>query len=545
MRKIFIIIFLLFIIAALGIFVFLLTLDVNQYKPLLVEKIESAIKKDVRIGNISLDLLPGLAFKIDGVSVKDTDKDWSDALLKVASIEARVKALPLLKKDIEIEHVHIIGLDASITKDSPIGLPEAAGMDKGGRDAGLAATGALKFLAKSISIIDSSISYTGVPSESEATIQLDIIDATLKNISLYGPVYIDARLSVFGRGRENIKMRTVLYPELESKASYIKNLELSVNLTSLDLTGALNALGKGDLAQQFIGKELSGELVVSSEKIYLDPKKIYDSNVYVKLSNGKTDMLPMKDMLKDVELRAEMDRGSVIVEKLTGVIAGGNISVAGSIKNLISRQDSSLEVILQDINVAMLLPDAAPGEPHFEGRLNIDANSSGRGLTTQEMLDSLVAKGHVKLDRAVLKNMNILTVALDKLNMLPGLVQELKTNLPERYQELLKQDQTNFKPVETNFNLKDRRMSFQRISIESEAFYLVGSGYLGLDKTLNMHATLFIPQDLSEAFTKAVHELEYLENTEGMITMPIDISGAFPDISVKPDLDYVLQKLAV
>jgi len=545
MKKFFIIIFLLFIIAVVGAFAYLLTLDVDQYKDLLVEKIEDAIKKDVRIGNISLDLLPGLAFRIDGASVKEADKDWSDALLKVASIEANVRVLPLLKKDIEIEHVHIIGLDASIAEDSPIGLPEAAGMDKDGRNAGLAATGALKFLAKSISITDSSVSYIGAPSGSKANIQLDIIDATLKNISLYGPVHIDARLSVFGRGRENIKLKAVLYPELETKTSYIKNIELDVNLARLDLTGALNVLGKGDLAQQFIGKELSGELAVSSEKVYLDPKKIYDSNVYVKLSNGKTDMLPVKDSLKDMELRAEMNKGGVTIEKLTGQIAGGNVSVAGSIKNLVSRQDSDLEVILQDIDVATLLPDSAPGEPHFEGRMNIEAKSEGRGLALQKILDTIKVKGDLKLDRAVLKNMNLLTVALDKLNMLPGLVRELKTDLPERYQELLRQDHTDFNPVETNFNLKDRKLSFQKLTIESEAFYLVGQGYLGLDRTLNMHASLFIPQDLSEAFIDEVYELEYLQNADGMITMPVDISGKLPDISVKPDLDYVIQRLAV
>ena len=54
MKKLLVVVFFLFIVAIAGFFIFLLTLDVNQYKPLLTGRIEDAIQKNVKIGNISL-----------------------------------------------------------------------------------------------------------------------------------------------------------------------------------------------------------------------------------------------------------------------------------------------------------------------------------------------------------------------------------------------------------------------------------------------------------------------------------------------------------
>ena len=88
-------------------------------------------------------------------------------------------------------------------------------------------------------------------------------------------------------------------------------------------------------------------------------------------------------------------------------------------------------------------------------------------------------------------------------------------------------------------------MFFQKTVVASDAFYLVGSGYLGTNRDIDIRANLFIPPDFSDAFIGVVRQLEYLQDSQGMITMPISIDGRIPDISIRPDLDYVIQKLVV
>ena len=79
--------------------------------------------------------------------------------------------------------------------------------------------------------------------------------------------------------------------------------------------------------------------------------------------------------------------------------------------------------------------------------------------------------------------------------------------------------------------------------MESDAFYLTGRGSLGMDQSLQIGADFFIPQDLSAALSDVVPELSYLKDAKGLITMPLEIKGKAQNISIMPDLNYVLRKL--
>ena len=489
-----------FLVFAIGIFVFILTLDMNRYKPILIEKIEDLIMRDVKISNISLDVFPRTRIRMNGVSIKDSDHSWDDAILKAGSLEATIKLLPLLRKDIQIENLTIRELNINLADLAVAPFPD---------------------------------------------FKLDIIEATFENISLYGPIHVRGKLSFFGRGRENIKLKAILYPEIETKKPYLKNIEVKVDLDRFDVVALLDALERPDMAQQFIGKDLGGELVISSEEIYLDPKKIYDSNIYIDLSDGTTDIVPVKDGIDKIQLRAAIREENLIIEKITGLIAGGRFSVKGAVRDFSFRQRINVDIALEDIRIEELLPDTAPGQPYLEGELNINMKSSAQGLKGEGLIETLITKGIIGLDGAVLNNMNILAVSLDKLDMLPGLVRKLKTRLPERYKELLRQDDTTFGPLETEFDFKDGKLLFQDFLVASDAFYITGQGSLGIDRRIVIYSDIFIPKDLSSALIGIVRELKYLRNSKGMITMPLTITGMLPDIEVKPDLNYVINKLAV
>lgn len=367
MKKFFIIIFLFFIIIVIGLFVFVATFDANRYKGLLIEKIEESIDKDVRLGNISLSFLLGMALRIDEFSIKDRNKTWRDAILTASSAQLRVKLMPLIRKDIQVE-----------------------------------------------------------------------------------------------------------------------------------------------------------QLLIKELKVF-----------------------PLEDSFENIELKAEKRDADIIIHRLTGWVAGGSFIITGRMKDFFSRQASEVELILEDIDVARLLPDLGPGRPSFDASLNLTMDCSARGLDVEKILDTLSAKGTVELDKAALKDMNILAVALGKLDMLPGLVQRLKQNLPERYSELLRQKHTVFKPMEADFKIEDGRLFFEDLMVESDAFYLMSKGHLGINRQLTIKSNLFIPKDLSESFVDIVDELKFLQDNKGMITMPIDIYGRVPDISVRPDIDYVLQRVIV
>ncbi|MFH1678486.1 MAG: AsmA family protein [Candidatus Omnitrophota bacterium] len=185
-----------------------------------------------------------------------------------------------------------------------------------------------------------------------------------------------------------------------------------------------------------------------------------------------------------------------------------------------------------------------PGSPVFRCALDIKARILINDALEDDVLKALSAKGNMKLRNAVLDKMNILKTALDKLNMLPGVTQKLKDNMPEEYGMLLNQDYTAFEPISADFEIRDARIYFDKLLVESDTFYLSSKGSVGMtDQSLQLSSTFFIPKGLSGAFIKAVPEFEYLTDTNGLITMPLEIKGKIPNISVMPDLNYVLQRL--
>ncbi len=182
--------------------------------------------------------------------------------------------------------------------------------------------------------------------------------------------------------------------------------------------------------------------------------------------------------------------------------------------------------------------------PVFRCALDLNARILINSLSQDDMLKTLSAKGSMKLTNAVLDNTNVLRTALDNLSMLPGLVQKLKDNLPEKYKEFLNQDYTAFKPMNADFEIRDGRIYFDKLLVESDTFYLVSKGSIGMiDQDLQINSNLFIPKGLSGAFSNIVPEFKYLVDNNGLITMPLNIKGKVPNVSVMPDLNYVLQKL--
>ncbi|MDO8602618.1 MAG: AsmA family protein [Candidatus Omnitrophota bacterium] len=219
------------------------------------------------------------------------------------------------------------------------------------------------------------------------------------------------------------------------------------------------------------------------------------------------------------------------------------------------RLNVSLEILplfKKDIRVKKLfIPEleinagSGANSPVFKTTVDMDMRILIDGSSQQEdMLKTLSAKGNARLTNVILDKMNVLKTALDQLNMLPNIVQKLKNNLPEKYSALLNQSYTPFKPINADFEIRDGSIYFDNLLVEAEAFYLVSKGSVGMiDQSLQISSNFFIPKDLSVVFSGVVPELKLIADKDGLITMPLEIKGKIPNVSIMPDLNYVLQKL--
>lgn len=926
MKKILIILGVIFFVFSVGVAIFILTFDINRYKDVIVGEISSAIEKDVMLERISLDFRHGIGCRIEGLALKEKDAEWVDAWLKARSVEVNVKILPLFKKDIQVNRIEIQGLDLKLSDEL---LQQSGAQQSGARhqsysiktvawqETDTQALGALKFLAKAIVMKDSVISYTSP--NSVDTAKIGISSLVLNNVSVSGPVRVSAVLSTLDKGKDNISIKGMVFPELSTNEPYIKNLDVKIDTAGIDIPLFLRAFGQTQTAEQLVDKQIRGIVIVRAQKLFLDQNKIFDSNVSLNLSAFETDILPFKGGVKDftldaklsdkdlvikdcsgsvaggnisasltirnipmlidkksvpcleglkarieldgldvqgiasalnnpnvekflsmdpvlkgvvslkadrlcldpekildssidislekfstnivagpegikditldagfsggnihikrlsgavaggtitaqgiirgivdfgkakknptvedftcqlnlddfdaswlfeaagknelakrvkgktlegdivikgdtlflvpsdifksdasisisklntdmvgkgglkaVDMEALLDKGDIVIRKLSGRVAGGLISASGSIKNvavvfsgegalgtenvfvqfnlqdfnipellamfgkadiagmldgktlrgnvilknekfflggsdkstglsillsqgmtdivpiqggvkdieldavleqdeltvhkltgsaaegtflirgsirdIFSSQISAFDISSSGVNLDSLFPPTSPGSPRFQGIAELEANVTGEGLGKDQLVESLAGSGSLKIDEPVLKDMNILRSAFDRMDMIPGLVRRLRENLPESYTEVLRQNDTNFEPIDITYSVSQGKLVFKDAYVESDGFLVKAQGEIGLLGDIRIDSHLFIAPDLSQGFVDIVKELRFLANEQGMINMPLRITGKAPQVSVDIDRDYVLRKLII
>jgi len=792
MKKILIIMAAVFIVFIAAIIIFALTFDANRYKGVIIEKAGQAMQKDLALERISLDFSHGLGCRIEGLALKEKNAGWDKAWLKAGSAEVTLKILPLLKKDVQIDRVEINRLDLKLSDELLRQPIKPQGSSQGKVDTGAAALGALKFLAKTIVIKDSIITYT--PAKGLDAVKLGISTMMLNNVSLSGPVRFSAVLSTLDKGRDNIILKGIAFPELSSKTPYIKDLDLKIdaggidipaylrafgyadiaeqlkdkqvrgivsmrsdkllldqdkildselslklsefqtdaaplkggvknltldaelsnrnliiksfsglvaggnisgsltikdlplvinkksapavndfnfqiNLADFDIQALFKAFGRDDLSEMTQGKKIQGNIVIKGGKLFLSPPDIYKSDISVSVSKlstdiiggksgvsdvdieaslrqgdlfikklsgvaagglisasgtiknieavvsqkgileaenvfaqfnlqdfnipellamsgnkdaaktlegktiagkvtvksdkfslgskeksqgvsilvsqGVTDIIPIQGGVKDVELDATLGQNDLTVNKLTGSMAGGTFLIKGLVKDIFSSQLFNLDISCSDVDLDILLPQTDPKLPRFQGIADLKASIAGQGFDQDKLLNSLTGSGTVKINKPVLKSMNILRAAFDKMDMIPGLVTRLKENLSEQYTKALKQNDTNFKPMDIAFTISRGKLVFKDAYVESDGFLVKSQGEVGMTGDIGINSYLFIAPDLSQGFIDIVKELRFLANEQGMINMPLAITGKAPQVSVNIDRDYVIRKLLV
>lgn len=667
MKKTLIILAAVSIVFIAAIIIFALTFDANRYKGVIIEKASQAMQKDLALERISLDFSHGLGCRIDGLALKEKNTGWDSAWLRAASAEVSLKILPLFKKDVQIDRIEIDGLDLKLSDELLKQPIQPAGASREKVDAGAAALGALKFLAKTIVIKDSVITYA--PEKNQNAIKLGISTMILDNVSLSGPVRISAALSTLDKGKDNIIIKGVVFPELSSKAPYVKDLDMKIDAGGIDIPGYLRVFGYAQIAEQLRDKYVRGIVAIRAGKLLLDQDKILDSDVSLELSEFETDAAPLKGGVKNLTLDAKLSGKDLTIKNCSGLVAGGNVLVSGTIKNIeaVVSQKGVLEAEnllaqfnLQDFNIPdilamsgnkdaakimegktiagkvtvksdryslghgekssgvsilvsqgaadiipiqggikdaefsatleqndlsvhkltgsaaggtfliqglvkdifssqllnfniscsgvdldILLPQTDPKLPRFQGIADLKANVTGQGFQQDQLLNSLAGSGTLKIDKPVLKGMNILRTAFDKMDMIPGLVTRLRENLLEKYTEALKQNDTGFKPMDIAYTISQGKLTFKEAYVESEGFLVQAKGEIGLLGDISISSYLFIAPDLSQSFINIVKELRFLANEQGMINMPLAITGKAPQVAVNIDRDYVLGKLVV
>lgn len=107
------------IVVVVGIVVFLVTLDVNQYKPALIEAVREQTGREFNIEGdlkIAVSLTPSIT--VSGISLGNATWGTDQNMIEVGLIEARVSLIPLFSGSIHINEFILHDTNINLEKDT-------------------------------------------------------------------------------------------------------------------------------------------------------------------------------------------------------------------------------------------------------------------------------------------------------------------------------------------------------------------------------------------------------------------------------------------
>jgi uncharacterized protein involved in outer membrane biogenesis len=111
--------FLLIVILIAGVYVYLRTYDYNKLKPLVTRMVEDATGRELHLGgeiNLAIGFSPSLA--VTDVTFANAAWGSQPQMIKIRKLEAQLRLIPLLFKNMELKHIGLADVDVLLETDS-------------------------------------------------------------------------------------------------------------------------------------------------------------------------------------------------------------------------------------------------------------------------------------------------------------------------------------------------------------------------------------------------------------------------------------------
>ena len=107
--------FVMLALVLLALLAFVATFDANNYKPQIIEQVESATGRTFAIdGDINLSIFPWIGLKVEGVALGNEKGFSAKQFAAIKQLDVKINVLPLLKKEVEINTIRLHGLEVSL-----------------------------------------------------------------------------------------------------------------------------------------------------------------------------------------------------------------------------------------------------------------------------------------------------------------------------------------------------------------------------------------------------------------------------------------------
>jgi hypothetical protein len=556
MKKILIVILVIFLCVAAGTGIFIATFNADRYRPTVVQKVSEVLGVPVELGRLSLVWKNGVALRLENFSVY-TDMDKKNKSIELPDASAVIRLMPLLHKEVQIASISLINPTVFLQRNAD-GIVKLEGT-KISADAPDASTSpekssgistspeksktSLPVSVDSLVIKNGRLDFKDDLSAMPAPLSVRDLDVKVKNFSLVRPFSFDITAALFS-AKQNVHLSGLLMLPQEGQKGSLEKFVFKTGLADWDLAQLSQALP----SLEAVGLEgnLGGRLELQCDHMDLDAQFMKNLEASVKLQNGAVKLQSQKSPFENIQLTARFSGENLTIENFSSNFAKGLLKGSGTVQRLQTETLSDFKLGASDLAIDELMPEGKGGQaPHLGGRLSVDFEGKSRGLQWAQISETLSGQGRFSLRDGVLLNYNLLREVIEKISIIPGAENIIQQYLPDFYKAKMGEPSTLLKPMDLPFNVQNGKILFDRLLLETDLLSLEGAGEVGLNKIIQARAILRMDKGLSGILVKIVPQVQFLTNPRAEVEIPMQIQGQLPQVMVLPDREYLTQKLLV
>jgi len=536
-----------------GGYIFLKTVDLNKYIPVVAEQVKKAVGRDLRIGRVALDIsFRGLTLDASGISLSDDPGFSEKPFLSVDRVSLGLSLGPLIfERKIQIGEVTVVSPKivsirnkdgainaAAMASSASAEAPEAQPEKKNGT-APAAALPAI--LVNRINVTGASVQYIDETFSPRIALDVNQVDFSISDFSLTKAFTYKLKAAVFSNSPD-VEVNGQARIDAGSLSVWLTDGKATVNLAKISAEKVNSMLPMA--APAGLKDPLQGTLSVGIPELRAGSDGLKALKMTAELSGGVVNSSLIPVTVEDIAAVVEADAKDMTIKSVTLHVAEGTVTAEGSVRGYMSAPAVALTARANDVNVGKI-SEAYKLPVKVTGKAQADMTLTLAGKTPQEMTSSLKAEMTGSLKDGTLEGINLAQMGLSNIPMLPALWESVQTELPANTQEDLKKGITVIQSCDVAAQMAGMTATIERAELTTRDVVVSAKGTAQVPETLNLTVDLYIQKTLADALVRKVFDLEGLRVDQGRLYFPMTVSGPMMKPQAQPDVQYLSKKILV
>ena len=545
-----IVVFIVFSLALLGGYIFLSTLDVNKFIPVISEQVKKAIGRDLKIerADLQVSFFRGISLEITGISLSDDPRFSNESFLSADKVLFGLSLKPLIfERKIQIGEITVSNPKIVIIRNKEgqinaarMAMASAAGLAETTKDAVPAKAAALPaLLVDRFMVSNATITYIDEMFSPRVDLTIDRLDLTLSGFSLTSIFSYEIKAAVLS-SEQNLGIAGKGRVDLPTLSAWLTDGKLDLDLSKISVSRLNKMLPMASPAG--LKDPIKGKLAVIFSEIRAGSNGLQELKLHGNLADGHVESALIPFPVEDLVFDFESDTKDFLIKSVDFHFAEGSVNAVGAIHGYLSLPAVEVTSKISGLELARI-SEAYKLPVKIVGKADADVKLSLVGKTPEEMTSSLKAELSGSLKDGTLEGVNLVQMGLDKIPMLPTLWDNVQAGLPPETQADLKKGVTLIDSCDVLARMNGMTATVERAEFVTRDVTFSAKGTVKVPDAVGLDVDFYLQKNLADALVKQVPDLEGIRVDQGRLYIPLKVSGLMVKPKVEPDVQYLSQKI--